>query len=79
MEFDTATTPGGIQNLQFNPDRFPHATLKAFNEFIKQQEFRYKTQYPEPPEHAIEACITKWTAATKKEPTHTDIEFIKNT
>ena len=28
---------------------------------------------------AIEACITKWTATTKKEPTHTDIEFIKNT
>ena len=40
MEFDTATTPRGTQNLQFNPDRFPHATLKAFNEFIDQCEFR---------------------------------------
>ena len=35
MEFDTATTLRGIQNLQFNPDRFPHATLKAFNELIQ--------------------------------------------
>ena len=36
MEFDTATTPRGIQNLQLNPGRFPHATLKAFNKFIEQ-------------------------------------------
>ena len=79
MEFDTATTPRGIQNLQFNPDRFLHATLKAFSEFIEQYEFRYEAQYPEPPKHAIEACITKWTATAKKEHTHTDIEFIKKT
>ena len=79
MEFNTTTTPRGIQNLQFNLDRFPHATLKAFNEFIEQYEFRYEAQYPEPPKHAIEACITKWTATTKKEPTYTDMEFIKNT
>ena len=36
MEFDTATTPRGLQNLQLNPGRFPHATLKAFNKFIEQ-------------------------------------------
>ena len=47
MEFNTATTARGIQNLQFNPDRFPHASLKAFNEFIEQYEFRYETEYPE--------------------------------
>ena len=63
MGFDTATTPRGIQNLQFNPDRFRHATLKAFNEF---NEFQYEAQYPEPPKHAIEACIAKWTATTKR-------------
>ena len=28
MELDTDTTPCGISNLQFNLDRFPHATLK---------------------------------------------------
>ena len=28
--------------------------------------------------HVIEACITKWTATTKKETEYTDIEFIKN-
>ena len=79
MEFDSAPTPRGIPNLQFNQDRFPHTTLKAFNEFIEQYEFRYEAQYPEPPKHAIEACITKWTATTKREPTYTDMEFIKNT
>ena len=67
MEFETAAAPRGIQNLQFNPDRFPHATLRAFNKFI------------EPPKHAIEACITKWTAATKEKSTYADMEFIKNT
>ena len=42
MEVDTATIPRGTQNLQFNPDQFPHATLKAFNEFIEQYEVRYE-------------------------------------
>ena len=79
MEFNTTTTPSGIQNLQFNPDQFSHATLKAFNEFIEQYKFRYEVQYPEPLKHAIEASITKWTATTKKEPRHTDMEAIKNT
>ena len=77
MEFHTATTPHGIQNLQFSQDRFPHAALKAFNEFVEQYEFRYEVHYPDPPKHAIEACITKWTATTKKEPAHTDVEFIE--
>ena len=58
-------------------DWFPHATLKAFHEVIEQYKFQYKAKYPEPLKHAIEACITKWTATTKKEPSHTDIEFIK--
>ena len=37
-----------------------------------------RTYLLEPPKHAIEACITKCTAKTKKEPTHTDTEFIKS-
>ena len=65
MEFGNDTTPRGIQNLQFNLDQFPHATLKAFNEFNEQYEFRYEAQYLEPPKHAIETCITKWPARTK--------------
>ena len=67
MEFDIATTPRGMQNLQFNPDQFPHATFKAFNKFIEQYKFQYEAQYPELPKHAIETCITKGTAITKKE------------
>ena len=42
MEFNTATTPRGIQNLHFNPDRFPHATLEAFNGFINNTSFGTK-------------------------------------
>ena len=61
----TATTPHGIQNLQFNPDQFPQATLKVFNKLIEQYDFSYKAQYPESLKHTIEACITKWTATTK--------------
>ena len=79
MEFDPVPTPRRIPNLQFNLDRFPRATLKAFNEFIEQYEFRYKAQNLEPLRHAIEACIANWTATTKKEPTYSDMEFIKNT
>ena len=79
MEFDTATTPSGILNLQFNPDRFANATLKAFNQFIEKYEFWYEAQYPERPKHAIEASITKQTATKKKEPADTNIELIKNT
>ena len=78
MEFDSAPALRGIPNLQFNPDQFPHATLKAFNKFIEQYKFQYEAQYPEPPKHAIEASIAKWTATTKKEPTYADMEFIKN-
>ena len=52
--------------------------MKAFNEFTEQHEFRYEVHYPEPSKHAIEACITKQTATTQKEPAYTDIEFIKN-
>ena len=35
------STAVGIPTLQFDPDRYPHATLKAFNDFIEQFEFRY--------------------------------------
>ena len=59
MEFNTATTPRGILNSQFNPDRFPNATLKTFNQFIEKYEFWYEAQYPERPKHPIEASITK--------------------
>ena len=51
--------------------------LKAFNEIIEQCEFQCAAQYPEPTKHSIEACVTKWTATTKKEPAHTDTEFGK--
>ena len=40
------STEAGISPLQFNPDKHPHATLKAFNDFIGQFEFRYNAQYP---------------------------------
>ena len=47
-------------SVQFNPDDYPHATLKAFNEFIEQYEYRYEAQYPDPPKHAIENAVASW-------------------
>ena len=46
MDLDYYSVTRGIATLQFNPDRCPHATLKAFKELIQQFEFRYITQYP---------------------------------
>ena len=55
----TNESPRGVPGLQFDPDKHPHATLKAFNEFVEQYEFRYEAQYPEPPKHIIDSAITK--------------------
>ena len=40
MDLENYSVTRGIATLQFNPDRHPHATLKAFNEFMEQYEFR---------------------------------------
>ena len=53
-------SPRGVPNLQFDPDKHPHATLKAFNEFVDQYEFRYNAQYPEPPRHMRDNAILQW-------------------
>ena len=61
-EMDTLTndSPRGVPSLQFDPDQHPHATLKAFNEFIEQYEFRYEAQYPEPPKSIMDGAILQW-------------------
>ena len=48
------------QHLQFNPDKHPHSTLKSFNEFVDQYEFRYNAQFTEPPKAALDAAGVKW-------------------
>ena len=69
----------GIPSLQFNPDKHPHATLKAFNDFIEQFEFRYNAQYPEPSRSAIENAISKWKALNnEREPAEKDKETMRN-
>ena len=60
MDLHNEHSPRGIPNLQFDPDKHPHATLKAFNDFIEQYEFRYEAQYPEPSKHILENAVTKW-------------------
>ena len=72
------STPTGITSLQFNPDKYPHATLKAFNEFIEQYEFCYIAQYPVPPKNAIDNEIEKWQANSRnKELTNEVVENIR--
>ena len=53
------STGTGIPPLQF---KHPHATLKAFIDFIDQFEFRYNAQYPEPSRNAIDNANLKWKA-----------------
>ena len=68
-----------IPSLQFNPDKHPHATLKAFNDFIEQFEFRYNAQYPEPSRSTIENAISKWKALNnEREPAEKDKETMRN-
>ena len=60
MDLETYSTSGGIATIQLNPGRHPHATLKVFNESIKQSESRHITQYPVPMKNAIDTEIKKW-------------------
>ena len=62
MMDNTTSQPLGIPVLQFNPDDHPHSTLKAFNEFIEQYEFRYDAQFPEVQTHVLEDAIEAWKA-----------------
>ena len=62
MDTDNAN-PRGVPNIQFDPDKHPFSTLKAFNEFIEQYEFRYDAQYPDVPRHMMESAVEKWKSA----------------
>ena len=53
-------SPRGVPSLQFNPDHHPHSTLKAFNDFVEQFEFRYEAQYPEPPRTVMDNATIAW-------------------
>ena len=60
MDLETYSTFGGITTIQLNPASYPHATLKAFNESIKQSESRHVAQYPVLMKNAIDTEIEKW-------------------
>ena len=65
--------------LKFNPDKHPHVTSKAFNDFIEQFEFRYNAQCTELSRNVIENVILKWRALNNKhEPSEKDIETVRN-
>ena len=49
-----------VSSIIFNPDDYPHDTLKAFNQFVEQFEFRYEAQYPEIPKHIYEMELENW-------------------
>ena len=57
------STTVGILSLQFDSDKYPHATLKAFSHFIEQFGFSYNAQYPEPSNAAADNAIMKWKAS----------------
>ena len=45
--------------LFFDPDEYPDATLKAFNEFIDEFVLRYDACYPDPPKVLLDSAIQR--------------------
>ena len=71
--------PRGVVTLLFDPDAHPHTTLKAFNEFVDQYEFRYNAQYPQPPKALKEDAIAEWKAGhDNTDPNAAQIKTIVN-
>ena len=69
----------GIPSVQYNQDKHPHSTLKAFNDFIGQFEFCYNAKYPQPSRNATENSISKWKASNSNyKPADEDVETIQN-
>ena len=54
------TTSATQNNLFFDPDAHPEATLKAFTEFAQVYELRYDAQFPDPPTVSFEAALKRW-------------------
>ena len=59
------STTVGMPTLQFDPDKYLHATLKAFNDFIEEFEFCYNAQHPELSKVAVDNTIAKWKLSEK--------------
>ena len=76
---DENTKPRGVQTLQFNPDDHPYTTLKAFNEFIEQYEFRYDAQFPEVQKNMLTSAIEKFkTENADADPDFNEKQTLKN-
>ena len=68
-----------IPSLQFDQNKHPHATLKAFNDVIEQLKIRFNAQYPEPSSNTIVNAISKWKASnSNREPAAKDIKTVRN-
>lgn len=48
-----------MPSLQFSLDKHPHATWKAFDDFIEQFELSYNAQYPKSCRSVIVSAISK--------------------
>ena len=73
MDLDNYSVTRGIATLQFNPDIYPHATLKAFNTFIEQYEFRYIVHCQVSPENATDSETKKWQSQNRSKELTTGI------
>ena len=64
---DSCETPQGSHALLFDPDKYPHCALKAFNDYYS---FDYHAQYPYPPKHVIDNEKAEWKSENEdREPT----------
>ena len=48
------------ENLFFDPDKYPHNTLKEFKIFCNRFDLRYEAQFPDPPRSAMDSAIQRW-------------------
>ena len=48
------------QSLIFNPEEHTSDTLKSFDDFKTNFEFRYAAEFPDPPKVSMDSAIERW-------------------
>ena len=63
-------------DLFFDPDLHLDDTHKSFVDFVKRFELRYDASYPDPPKTSLEAALSRWKVANKKDPSLEEYDAI---
>ena len=63
-------------DLYFDPDLHPGDTYKSCVDFVKRFELRYDASYPDPPKTTLDAALSRWKVANKKDPSLEEYDSI---